>query len=362
MSSCHGAKEELSNETFYKGADLSYVNEMIDCEGIYHANGQTVNPYQVFADSGANLIRFRLWHNPDWTNGYSNYKDVERGIKEVKKRGVAVLLDFHYSDTWADPHGQLIPKAWKGLATNVLGDSLYQYTFSTLKHLYDKQLLPEMVQIGNETNNEILIDRPFEEGDTINWKRNLFLLNKGISAVEDFNKQYASHVETTIHIAQPENALSWFADASQHGGLKEFDWIGLSYYPKWSVYSMDSLSYAIDSLHNTYQKHVMVVETSYPYTLEEADSANNVLGQDALISGYPASPEGQLQYMTDLVKQVKQGGGEGVIYWEPAWISTDCKTLWGKGSHWDNATFFDAAHDNEALPAFHFFQLKTDEL
>lgn len=85
----------------------------------------------------------------------------------------------------------------------------------------------------------------------------------------------------------------------------------------------------------------MIVETAYPYTMENGDQANNILGTDALIPGYPASKEGQLNYLLDLEKVVKSAGGQGLIYWEPAWISTSCSTRWGVGSHWDNATLFD---------------------
>jgi arabinogalactan endo-1,4-beta-galactosidase len=137
--------------------------------------------------------------------------------------------------------------------------------------------------------------------------------------------------------------------------LTDFDWIGLSYYPLWSKYPFKVIPAAIDSLKKLFKKRVMIVETAYPYTLENADDAGNILGGEALIPAYPASPEGQLNYLINLTKQTLKGGGEGVIYWEPAWISSDCKTPWGHGSHWDNATFFDAGNKKEALSAFRFF-------
>ncbi len=99
----------------------------------------------------------------------------------------------------------------------------------------------------------------------------------------------------------------------------------------------------------------MVVETAYPWTLENFDAANNVLGEDSLIAGYPATPQNQLKYLRDLRRAVKNAGGIGVVYWEPAWIGTGCSTPWGKGSHWENAAFFDAGNSNEALPALEFF-------
>ncbi len=127
-----------------------------------------------------------------------------------------------------------------------------------------------------------------------------------------------------IHIAQPENAIWWFNEAISNG-LSDFD------------------------------KRIMIVETAYPHTLQDADNANNLLGESTLIQGYPASPQGQLNDMITLTINALRGGCEGIIYWEPAWISTDCFTQWGQGSHWDNASFFDAFDENEALPAFDFF-------
>jgi arabinogalactan endo-1,4-beta-galactosidase len=99
-----------------------------------------------------------------------------------------------------------------------------------------------------------------------------------------------------------------------------------------------------------------VVETAYPFTDDHADSSHNLLGADSLIPGYPATPKGQLDYLTDLTRLVVRSGGSGVVYWEPAWVSTKCRTRWGQGSSWENATFFDFRRGDEALPAFQFMR------
>jgi len=342
----------------YLGADLSYVNEMEDCGGKFRKNGKVIDPFQLFNESRANIVRVRLWHSPDWTD-YSDYKDVKRTIRQAKENHMAVLLDFHYSDDWADPQKQIIPKAWEHIKdVGILGDSVFQYTLKTLMDLSRDGLAPEFVQVGNETNIEILQSEDSMVVDRINWERNIFLLNKGLEAVDAFNEQTAQNTQKMIHIAQPENAFWWFAEATKNG-LDDFEWIGLSYYPKWSEYKFQDIPLAIDSLRKLFNKRVMIVETAYPFTMKNADEAGNILGEDALITGYPATPEGQLNYMLDLTKLTLEGGGEGVIYWEPAWISTNCSTRWGKGSHWDNATFFDSENKNEALPAFDFFNLKN---
>ena len=350
-----GCRNQKERPTFYLGADLSYVNEMIDCGAEYRSEGELVDPYQLFGEKGANISRIRLWNDPGhWTN-YSHYEDVELAIKRSKEAGMEILLDFHYSDTWADPQHQVIPKAWEQTTTTeVLADSLYDFTYQTLVRLHTQNLTPRFVQVGNEVNIEIMQDSAQMNVNSINWNRNVHLLNAGLQAVKDFSDEYQIIIERMIHIAQPENALWWFA-AAEKNELHDYEWIGLSYYPKWSTFGLDSLSVAIDSLIDTYDKEVMVVETAYPFTMKNADPAHNILGEDALISGFPATEEGQFRYMKKLVEETKKGGGSGVIYWEPAWVTSNCSTLWGQGSHWDNATFFDAERGNEALKVFELF-------
>jgi arabinogalactan endo-1,4-beta-galactosidase len=342
-----------TGKKIYLGADLSYVNEIEDCGAYYNSNGKKTDPYALFGEKGCNLVRVRLWHSPTATP-YSNFEDVKKSIKRAKENGMEVLLDFHYSDTWADPHRQDIPKAWANITdVKVLGDSVYQYTRKTLLALNKENLLPQMVQVGNETNSEVM--QP--EGkvkENIDWKRNTYLLNSGIKAVRQVAKELDSNIQVMLHIAQPENALWWFKDATANG-IADYDWIGLSYYPLWSTVKFDGLSQSINTLVTTYKKKLMIVETAYPYTMNNIDKAGNILDKKALLDGYPATPQGQKEYMTELVRLTLKGGGSGVIYWEPAWVTSACKTLWGEGSHWDNATFFDAANHNEALPAFDFY-------
>lgn len=338
--------------SFYYGADLSYVNEMIDCGAIYYnTNGEKKDPYTIFKEAGTNLVRVRLWHNPTWTN-YSNLDDVKLTIEKAKNEGMKVLLDFHYSDTWADPEKQEIPIAWESEIDNKenLGELVYNYTYSTLTSLNNLDLLPEMVQVGNEINGMIL-----QKGELvwpIDWDRNSYLINKGIKAVRDFSSKKNKDIEIMLHIAQPENALWWFKQATANN-VTDFDWIALSYYPIWSEYNLNTVGAALETLINTYNKKLMIVETAYPFTLENNDEATNILDNNALIDGYPATQQGQLNYLNKLAEIVKNSGGEGIIYWEPAWISTNCSTLWGKGSHWDNATLFD--HNNKANLGMQFY-------
>ena len=340
------------SDVFYYGADLSYVNEMEECGAVYKdLNGNDKDPYKIFSEAGTNIVRIRLWHNPTWTN-YSNLNDVKKSIQRAKSEGMKVLLDFHYSDTWADPSNQEIPLAWLTQINNTgpLGDLLYNYTYDTLNDLANSNLLPEIVQVGNEINAMIL--QTGELKWPIDWTRNSLLINKGIKAVRDISSSKNKKIEIMLHIAQPENGLWWFEQASA-AGVTDYDWIGLSYYPMWSEYDLNSIDTPIKTLIETYNKRLMIVETGYPFTLNNADSANNIFNKNALITGYPATEKGQLNYLNDLKTKIFQSGGEGIVYWEPAWVSTSCSTLWATGSHWDNATLFN--HNNKSNLGMQFY-------
>src|SRR5690606_9375315 len=222
--------------------------------------------------------------------------------------------------------------AWAHLHddTQALGEALYQYTYETLLTLSHQQLLPEYVQIGNETNSEILQRESEMQEEQINWPRNIALLNQGLQAVADFNENHQTAVKTVLHIAQPENALEWFP-AARAAGIQDYDIIGISYYGKWSEYKLNNLGDAIAQLIAENHRAVMVVETAYPWGFVDIDNASNILGPDSLLEGYPATPQGQLQYLQDLKHVVSQAGGIGVIFWEPSWVSSSCTTLWGQG-------------------------------
>ncbi len=340
--------------TYYLGVDLSYLNELEDCGATYQVAGDPRDPYQIFYDYGANLVRIRLWHTPTWTD-YSNFDDVVRSLQRANALGMDVLLDFHYSDTWADPSKQIIPAAWANITElDELGQVLYQYTYDTLMQLDALGLMPEMVQVGNEINTEILRAED-AAGYPIDWDRNAFLLNKGIQAVRDADAQSSEAPRVMLHIAKPESVEGWFLAATK-AGVTDFDIIGISYYPGWSTHTVTTVGNVINQLRYKFGKEVMIVETAYPWTLDAMPDASNILGRDFLVPDYPATPEGQRQFLTDLAQTVFANGGLGIIYWEPAWVSTSCRTLWGQGSHWENATFFDFQNDNAVLAGIEFLQ------
>jgi arabinogalactan endo-1,4-beta-galactosidase len=340
----------------YLGADLSYVNEMEDCGAVYRLRGKSIDPFTLLKKEGGDLVRVRIWVNPTWTK-YSNYDDVLKTIRRAHSAGMQVLLDFHYSDTWADGGKQIAPAAWANLGTDEQIKALHDYTFEILRRLDASHQMPEMVQVGNEINPELLGGK---EGRPINWERNARLINAGIRAVQEAGRLGSIAPRIMLHIAQPENILPWF-DAATKAGVEGYDVIGISYYKKWSKWDLSQLKATIAEAKRRYGKDVVVVETAYPFSLQNADAMPNLLGTDAVIPGYPATPEGQRRYMVDLTQLTLDAGGIGVVYWEPYWISTNCRTPWGQGSGWDNATWFGNS-DHEALPVFEWLRHKYRRL
>jgi len=142
----------LRSQTFYKGGDFSYVKELESCGVQWKENNTVKDVLAIFKDNGANIVRLRIWHTP--STGNNGYSDTESMIARAKALGIKVILDFHYSDTWADAGNQKCPAAWLDVVNNdaLLADSLYNYTKKTLLSLKDKDLMPEFVQVGNETN------------------------------------------------------------------------------------------------------------------------------------------------------------------------------------------------------------------
>lgn len=334
----------------YLGADLSYVNEMEDCGAVYCRAGKPVDPFELLADKGGNIVRVRIWNDAKWTK-YSDLADVTRTIRRARAARMQVLLEFHYSDDWADGEKQIAPAAWAKLDTPAQAKALYAYTRDVLRKLDGVGLMPEMVQVGNETNPELMGGT---KARAIDWARNAVLLNAGIKAVRDAGRSAKIAPRVMLHIAQPENVEPWF-DAAKAAGVTGYDVIGISYYRKWSTRSVPELGETIARVKARFNADVIVVETAYPFTTENADAAPNLLGADSLLPGYPATPEGQKRYLVDLTRTVAKAGGVGVVYWEPNWVSTGCSTRWGKGSNWENAAWFDYA-THEALSAFDFLR------
>lgn len=341
----------VETKRFYKwnefnmGVDLSYVIQIEDYGGVYRDSGEVRDCLKILKDHGANTVRVRLWHTPTWVANLNNGKmyydlyGVEKLIRRAKELGLAVNLDIHYSDTWADPQKQETPKAWKDLPLNILKDSVYNYTFAVLNYYKSKNLTPEMVQVGNETNNGMC----WPVGKIVNndFSNYAVLLKSGIKAVRDFSKTSVIKPKVIIHEAQLQTA-GWWMNGISKEKVKDYDIIGLSHYTKWStVKTMQGVTDTISMLRKKYKKTVMIVETGYPWTTENGDKYNNIFSANDTAPGYNISIDDQYRYLKDLTQAVINGGGKGIQYWEPAWITSRLNDGWGVGSGWDNVTLFD---------------------
>jgi len=335
---------------FSMGADLSYASQMSDKGMVYKDAGKVKDIFTIFKNHGCNTVRLKLWHTPKayistWGGNDQEYNDlpkVETLIKKAKDAGMAVSLDIHYSDTWADPQRQEIPAAWKGRSLDVMKDSVYQYTLNVLKELKSKNLVPEMVQVGNETNNGMLWPTGKVEGT--NFTAFGKLLNAGIKAVRDFSATSDIKPKIILHVAQLQNADWWIAGIMA-ARVMDFDIIGLSHYADWSTMNkMSDVTNVVKKMKTVYGKPAMIVETAYWFS--DKDASGYPITQKP-VDGYPFTKDGQSNYMKDLTQAVIDGGGVGVQYWAPDYISN-------KGGEMTARSLVDTA--GNILPAINFMK------
>ncbi|MDP4116738.1 MAG: glycosyl hydrolase 53 family protein [Bacteroidota bacterium] len=339
-----------------RGVDVSFLKKIEDNNGLFKENGVGKDALRIFKDHGVNYVRLRLWNNP--SDGYSNLASTIQLAKRIKQMGMQWLLDFHYSDTWADPAHQTKPAAWANLTTAALKDSVYSFTKNTLLTLKQENVLPSMVQIGNEITGGMLWNDGRVGGayeTSAQWMNLTELLKKGLLAVQEINAEGAQ-IKTIIHLdaGGDSSACKWFLDSLAAHNV-QYDYIGLSYYPWWGG-PLYKLTANLSMLANRYNKEILLAETAYPWTLQWNDNTNNVVGQASqLLPGYPATVEGQtsfLNVMKSIIRNVPLQKGLGFFYWEPDWISTAAF-----GSGWENLALFDFS--GEVLSSIHSFEQGT---
>jgi arabinogalactan endo-1,4-beta-galactosidase len=347
--------------TFIMGADLSYVNQIENNGGVFKVNNQPKDAFSIFKQIGTNTVRVRLWHNPTWqlpvTGGkmYSDLFDVEKTMQRAKEQGMAVCLDLHYSDDWADPDKQIIPAAWQNLSLNILKDSVYNYTLNVLNYYKSKNLVPEMIQVGNENTFGMLWPIGKIDSANNNWENFGALVNSGIKAVRDFASTSTIKPKVIIHVAQLQYANWWTSNIIEKGKVTDFDILGISHYYKWSnVNSMQAIGDTVQLLKQKFNKPIVLVETAFPWTNDNADTYGNLFYSTTPIEGYAFTKEDQQRYMQDLIQTLIKNGGNGIMYWEPAWITSPMKDRWGKGSSWENNAYFDFS--GNLLPYMNFMK------
>ena len=328
------------SDDFYRGMDASAVLAL-ENSGVkyYNFDGEKQDVFMTLAQAGVNYIRLRVWNDPydENGNGYGGgNNDVATAIalgQRATKYGMKVCIDFHYSDFWADPKKQFVPKAWEGMDIEEKSDALYNFTLESLTQLLDAGVDVAMVQIGNEINNGMS-----GETDVANVRK---LLTAGSKAVREAAVNSGKEILVAVHYTNIDDMkkLDTLLTGLQ---VKEIDYdiVGLSFYPYWHG-TMDDLKNAITHIRNTYGKKVYVAENAYCYTAEDGDgSANSVEGTDDLAEGYSASVQGQANEVRDVCAAASEAGAEGVFYWEGTWIpvgpaDADNSDLWEKyGSGW----------------------------
>ena len=338
------------------GADLSFVPRLESCGVDYRRAGLPDDVLRILRSAGCDLVRLRLWHDPaePWHGTAATLAYAER----VAAAGLDLMLDFHYSDTWADPGRQTNPTAWRDLDFAALVDSVYAYSRDTVARFADAGLAPRYVQVGNEIGPGLLWDdgrvgwsgSPFDTPRQ--WSQLSALLQAGISGVRDACPGTVPQI--VIHVADGgDNATCrWFFDGLLAHDVV-FDIIGVSYYPWWHGRLQD-LATNLDDLVARYGKPVFVVETAYPWTLENGDPTNNfVWNTDQLPDAYAATPDGQRRFLGDLCAVVRDANAAvdddgAVLYWEPAFVPV----RGGPDNPHDNLTLFDFS--GEALPGLDF--------
>jgi arabinogalactan endo-1,4-beta-galactosidase len=331
------------------GSDISSLKKSEDKGGVYRSeDGAPGDALNILKDHGLNYARLRVW--VDSADGYHGKTELLGMARRLKDAGIKLLVDFHYSDTWADPGKQFKPAAWKDYDFPRLTQAVYDYTLDICTSLKAQGTPPDMVQIGNEINAGML----WPDGNVKNWDNLAALLKEGYRAVKDCSPS----TRVMLHLAEGgknDLARAWFDSARQR--KVPFDVIGVSYYPYWHGTLADLQANLFD-LAARYGKDLVVAETAYAFTYAENDREKNIL-QNA-VAGYPMTPEGQAALVRDVmsvVRAVPNGRGLGIFYWDATWTAVPGNG-WdpanpATGNGWENQALFD--YQDRALPAMSAF-------
>ncbi|WP_426342367.1 glycoside hydrolase family 53 protein [Pseudoduganella sp. S-14] len=284
---------------FAKGADIGWLQQMEATGYKFHdEQGKQEDALQILKDHGINTVRLRTWVNPsdDRTNGHNSKDETVAMAVRAQKMGMRVMIDFHYSDSWADPSKQNKPAAWAGHDFPHLLEDVYSYTYDVMSALQAAGVAPEWVQVGNETPGGMI----YPEGSTRNWPQLAQLINKGYDAI----KAVSPASKVILHLDRGNDSKrfrTWFDNARANGA--RYDVIGMSYYPYWLPgkpdykKSIDALARNMNDMAARYGKEVMIVEVG---------------GEDKR----PQNTYEMLVAVQRKVKAVPNQKGLGVVYWE----------------------------------------------
>ena len=327
-------KVENLPEDFIFGMDSSQV-PALEAAGVkyYDFDGNETDVFKVLAESGINYIRVRVWNDPfdSEGNGYGGGNcNIDTAV-EIGKRateyGMKLLVNFHYSDFWADPAKQMVPKAWKDiLDIDEKANEVYKYTLESLNKLKDAGVDVGMVQVGNESNGAIC-------GEKI-WMNIYKIMAAGSKAT----REVFPEALVAVHFANPETA-NRYADYAKKLNYYQLDYdvFASSYYPYWHG-TLENLTTVLNHVADTYGKKVMIAETSYAYTPDDTDfSGNSVSGGGGVALHYPMTVQGQANHVRNVVDTMVNDvhNGIGVFYWEGTWISVGTNSWEENSAIWE---------------------------
>ena len=341
---CLAGCSQEEEPSFILGMDASSVPSL-EAGGVkyYNKEGQAQDVFEILAENGINYIRVRVWNHPYDRdgNGYGGGNcDIENALeigKRATRYGMKLLVDFHYSDFWADPGKQQAPLAWENMSIEDKTEALYHFTCDSLEKLKAAGVTVGMVQIGNETNGGLA-------GET-SWENMAKLFSAGARAVRDTLPEAL----VAVHFTNPEKPGAYEYYGRQLDAYQvDYDVFASSYYPMWHG-TLENLQAVLTHIRDTYGKQVLVAETAHPYTSADLDFHPNTVTADSQ-TPYPKTVEGQAAWVQDVANAVSQIGGMGVFYWEGTWIGAggstyeENRTLWETyGSGW--ASSFAGAYD-----------------
>jgi arabinogalactan endo-1,4-beta-galactosidase len=339
LISCSTKNNEVivSQDEFIRAADMSYL-PLIESEGIvYKYNNQPQDALLTLKNVGCNTIRIRVWKNP--SDGHSGLTEVKTLALRAKNLGMKIWLTVHYSDTWADPGNQTKPAEWNSYSFSNLRIAVANYTSQILT-----EINPDIFQIGNETNDGML----WPDGKLSTNETQFLLLVQSASTTI---RAQSPNTKIMIHYAGVGSGATWFFNKVSS---IDYDYIGLSYYPIYHGKVLADVNTTINSLAQTFNKKVLIAETAYPFTLGYNDYTNNIVGlQSQIIPVYPASNQGQKDYLLAIKNLVKQNAnGLGFSYWGSEWVAFRGPTS-TNGSPWENQALWD--FNNNALPVIDVF-------
>ena len=311
-------KVEGLPQDFIFGMDASSVlAEEASGVKFYDFDGNEQDVFKTLAENGVNYIRVRIWNDPfdENGNGYGGGNcNIDTAVeigKRATRYGMKLLVNFHYSDFWADPGKQMVPKAWKSMTIDQKEEAVYQYTKESLRKLKDAGVAVGMVQVGNETNGHVC-------GES-SWVNMCRIFSAGSKAV----REVLPEAKVALHFANPETAGRYkeYAYTLNEQGV-DYDVFASSYYPFWHG-TLENLQSVLTHVNQTYGKQVLVVETSYAYTPEDTDfNGNTISAESSVDKPYPYTVQGQANSVRDVIETVAHTpGGMGVVYWEGTWIT-----------------------------------------